>query len=231
MVVGSGMIANAFLQYPVDNTVIFASGVSNSQETNPSEFDREFDLLKQFVGSNNHLVYFGTTSVYDKTLSSTPYVKHKKLVEDYIKLNFGSYNIFRLPIVVGNTNNGSTLIKFLYTKMIQGETVNVYMKACRSILDVEDLVLIVGKVLDHNMFKNDILDIYLSPNVQVTDIISTLENCLGIESNKILLDEGSCYEIDDSKLKGFLDQIGYQTEDNYIFKTINKYYKKESCNQ
>ena len=39
MVIGNGMIANAFKQYENDDEVIiFASGVSNSKENNDSEF-------------------------------------------------------------------------------------------------------------------------------------------------------------------------------------------------
>lgn len=226
MIVGNGMIAKAFLKYPMDvNTIIFASGVSNSQEDRHNEFDREFNLLKQHVKEGNHLVYFSTTSIYDLSLKETYYVKHKNQMEDYIKSNSKSYNIFRLPIVVGDTANPSTLIKFLYNKISNGETINVFSKACRSILDVEDLAFIVNEIIKLNMFKNEAINIYLSPNTHILEIISVLEKSMGIEANKNIIDKGNCYEIDNTKLETFLSQINYQIEENYIFKTINKYYK------
>jgi nucleoside-diphosphate-sugar epimerase len=226
MIVGNGMIANAFLKYSIDNnTIIFASGVSNSGETRESQFNREFELLKQFNVNKNHIIYFSTTSIYDNTLKETSYIKHKNKVEDYIKENSYSYNIFRLPIVVGNTNNSYTLIKFLYQKIINGDTIEVFSNACRSILDVDDLSFIVNQILKLGAFKNDILDIHLSPKANILEIIESLETSIGIKANKKVLDRGNCYEIKDDRLKNFLNQIDYKIEQDYIFKTINKYYK------
>ena len=220
------MIANAFLKYSIDNnTIIFASGVSNSGETRESQFNREFELLKQFNVNKNHIIYFSTTSIYDNTLKETSYIKHKNKVEDYIKENSYSYNIFRLPIVVGNTNNSYTLIKFLYQKIINGDTIEVFSNACRSILDVDDLSFIVNQILKLGAFKNDILDIHLSPKANILEIIESLETSIGIKANKKVLDRGNCYEIKDDRLKNFLNQIDYKIEQDYIFKTINKYYK------
>ena len=220
------MIASAFLKYPMGNNIIvFASGVSNSGETRKSEFDKELNLLKQFNVNKNHIVYFSTTSIYDNTLKETSYIKHKNRIEDYIKENSYSYNIFRLPIVVGNTNNNCTLIKFLYQKIINGDTIEVFSNACRSILDVDDLSFIVNQILKLGVFKNDILDIHLSPKANILDIIESLETSIGIKANKKILNKGNCYEIEDKRLNNFLSQINYQIKKDYIFKTINKYYK------
>ena len=46
MVVGTGLLAKAFLEYENDdNIIVFASGVSNSKEISREEFDREKLLL------------------------------------------------------------------------------------------------------------------------------------------------------------------------------------------
>lgn len=226
MIVGNGMIAKAFLKYPMNsNTIVFASGVSNSQENRESEFNREFILLKQYVKKRNHLLYFSTASIYDSSLKETAYVKHKIMMEEYIKLNSQSYNIFRLPILVGNTKNSFTLIRFLYDKINNGETINVFSKACRSILDVEDLAFLVSEIVKLNLFENEILNVRLSPNTCILEIIAILEKSLGVNANKNIVDGGNCYEIDNSKLEFFISQINYNLEKDYVVKTINKYYK------
>ena len=48
MIYGNGLIAKSFNKYKYNKKfIIFASGVSNSQETNLSEFFKENKLLKR----------------------------------------------------------------------------------------------------------------------------------------------------------------------------------------
>lgn len=226
MIVGNGMIAKSFSKYYIDpDVVIFASGVSNSQEVNSSEFLREKKMLEYYVKDINHLVYFSTTSIYDESLKETFYVKHKIDVENYIKLNFKSYNIFRLPNVIGDSSNSSTLIKFLYNKIKNGESIDVFSNACRYILDVEDLAFIVTEIIKFKFFKNEVVNVSLSSSAKIIEIISILEECLGLKANKMIVDKGNCYDIDNNKLKHFLSKIDYKIQNNYISTTIKKYYK------
>ena len=80
MVIGNGMLAKAFGAFK-DNpeVVIFASGVSNSKETNNDSFKREEKLLNKVISENNNsiIVYFSTCSVYDDSVNETNYVLHK----------------------------------------------------------------------------------------------------------------------------------------------------------
>lgn len=227
MIVGNGMIAKAFYNRKIDTDVtIFASGVSNSQETRESEFDREFSLLQTEVSKDNHIVYFSTTSVYDESLKDTHYVLHKKKIEAYIQDNSKSYNIFRLPIVVGNTDNDLTLIKFLYKKIVSGENINIFVRACRYLLDVEDLSYLVSKILELGLFKNDIINFCISPSSPILDIINSLEQVTKTEVKKTIIDKGGCYQVDSEEILKFIEQIDYKVSHNYSFDTIKKYYGK-----
>jgi hypothetical protein len=50
MLIGKGMIANIFSSYKNDdNILIFASGVSNSNEKNKQEFLREKNLINTYL--------------------------------------------------------------------------------------------------------------------------------------------------------------------------------------
>ncbi len=50
MVIGNGMIANRFFNYKNDEgKIIFASGVSNSKDTEAVNFQREFELLDKTI--------------------------------------------------------------------------------------------------------------------------------------------------------------------------------------
>ena len=83
MVIGSGMMATSFADYVDDNIVIFASGVSNSKEKNLEAYKREEKLLYSVIQKNldKTIVYFSTCSIYDDSVNSSEYVKHKILME------------------------------------------------------------------------------------------------------------------------------------------------------
>ena len=68
MVLGNGLLANAFSAFKDDKDVfVFASGVSNSKENNPLEFEKEFQLLKDKIRENTgvKLIYFSTCSIFN----------------------------------------------------------------------------------------------------------------------------------------------------------------------
>ena len=64
MIVGNGLIANLFRENDSENVVFFASGVSNSLETDKSAFLREENLLRKTLEENPEkiFIYFSTVS-------------------------------------------------------------------------------------------------------------------------------------------------------------------------
>ena len=115
MIVGHGLIATAFKHSIFDSAhyVVFASGVSNSMESDPRAYVREMDLLDQYIAKNKTLIYFSTTSVFDPTKKDSAYIRHKLNIEHRIAEQAASYLIVRLPILVGRTTNPNTLINYL----------------------------------------------------------------------------------------------------------------------
>ena len=110
MVLGSGLLAKAFTNFNNDNSVIvFASGVSNSLQSEEGEYQREFTLLKTFSFSSSLFIYFSTCSVFDHTLEKSPYILHKLKTEKFIRENFTSFIIF---ICKG-------VFKFFYENFVQ----------------------------------------------------------------------------------------------------------------
>ena len=99
MVIGNGLIASAFKKsYQNDDRyVIFASGVSNSNETNVNSFIREELLIRETLTKNKdkHFIYF-TSFIYFKK-----YGLHKIYMEDIIRGSGVDYTIFKLPQVIG----------------------------------------------------------------------------------------------------------------------------------
>ena len=57
MIIGNGLIANLFREHDRENVVFFASGVSNSLETEKSAFLREEDLLRKTLEENPEKIF------------------------------------------------------------------------------------------------------------------------------------------------------------------------------
>ena len=54
MIVGGGLIANAFKKHAFDeNIIVFASGVANSKQLTKEDCERELNLLKECIASNS----------------------------------------------------------------------------------------------------------------------------------------------------------------------------------
>lgn len=98
MVIGKGNIASVLRDR--DEVIYFASGVSNSAETNPKAFAREHDLLCS-MPKDKHLVYFSSLSIYR---SNNPYNQHKRFMEREVKSRFPSYTIVRIEVIAWGRN-------------------------------------------------------------------------------------------------------------------------------
>ena len=87
MIIGNGDLASVLPDR--EDLIFFASGVSNSQETRESEYQREVDLLMK-QNRDSHIVYFSTLASF---YSRTRYVDHKLNMESLIKRYFKKYTI------------------------------------------------------------------------------------------------------------------------------------------
>lgn len=102
-IVGKGDIAHALTDR--DGVIFFASGVSNSSETDDFKFWREQDLLLQ-QPKDECLFYFSTISRFYPSPSA--YMKHKMAMERIVQ-QWPRYVILR----IGNINFGNNPHTFL----------------------------------------------------------------------------------------------------------------------
>lgn len=222
MIIGNGLLANAFRIYENDdNILIFASGVSNSKETKQSEFDREFGLLCSFKNSNKKLVYFSTTSINDKSLSKTDYIKHKIKIENYIKKNFKNYLIFRLPNVIGKTENKHTSFNFFKEKIFNGEEIEIQKSAIRYFIDIDDISITLPYMIP--IYNNLTINVAFENKSSILSIINIIEDIMNKKANYKIIEGGFDYTINNKLFLKIVDSIGHKVEKNYNYITIQKY--------
>ncbi|PIQ14857.1 MAG: hypothetical protein COW67_11515 [Flavobacteriales bacterium CG18_big_fil_WC_8_21_14_2_50_32_9] len=225
MLIGKGLIASTFKHYSDNSEVIvFASGVSNSGESNAAEYEREFKLLQQFVSSNSKLIYFSTCSVIDDSLKESSYIRHKLNVEKYISENFYSFIIFRLPIVVGKNTNPFTLTNFLFNKIKNNEKFTLFDKAHRYLIDIDDLGLILSSMINAGKFDNQILDVCFNNKTSILELIAIFEKIINKKALYIIKESGSSYTPNNTVFMNYLEDINFQIQPIYNNNLIEKYY-------
>jgi nucleoside-diphosphate-sugar epimerase len=222
MVIGHGMLAQAFVAYK-DNLefVIFSSGVSNSKEMDDAQYHREENLLKDVIKkySGKTLIYFSTLSVYDEE-NNYPYIKHKLKMEALIKNQVHSFYIFRLPEIVGHSKNKNTIVNFLFYHIKNDKIFEVWNRSCRRLLDVDDMVMMITKIIKNNVYINQIINISVDKATKIKQLVFLFENILKKKSKNIIVEKGNCYHIDDINYM----TVEFNSNKEYNETLIKKYF-------
>ena len=225
MLIGNGMMAKQFAKYQHRKEVlIFASGVSNSKETQVSEFEREFNLLQKAIYANpeKHFVYFGTSSMYDPVARHSPYVLHKLAMEQYVIENCKSYNIFRISQVIGRANN-PTLVNFIVNNIIYDKEFDVWERATRNLIALDDVYKIIDYFLVNKINGNQIVNVANSHNISIVEFVRIVENTLGKNSKMKIVSKGFPFDkIDISLIKPFLNQLNIKFCFDYYANSLKK---------
>ena len=198
MVVGNGLIAKLFSSYlDSEDVLIFASGVSNSTETDIKKFQREFDLLKKIIVNfpEHQLIYFSTLSIEDKSVKERPYIKHKLQLEKYISNNSSKYLISRVSNVIGLEGNPNTIVNYLVNAVKNNLKIDVWSKAERNVIGAEDVKFIVDELIKKGVV-NKTINIASKECFLVTGIVKQIELYLQKKARVTYLDKGNTLNID-----------------------------------
>lgn len=224
MVVGNGLIANAFLEYTErDQYIIFASGVSNSKEYRVQEFNKEKSLLMDTAQKHPYktFIYFSTCAFYDEYFPENQYLIHKKEVEEWIIENVINFMIFRVPQIIGSKNKNQ-LLGFLNYQIQNQNTFDLF-NIERNLIDLDFLYKSVDFILQKKLYRNKILNLSYPINISVLEIVKIFEK---IHSKKALFKikevEGSL-TINSSKLYDVYTKLNLIIPDYYSSKIISNY--------
>lgn len=228
-VIGSGLVAKAFIalgnQLP-EQAVIYAAGVSSSSCSDPAEFERErvrlSEALSQFL-SASPFVYFGTCSVNDPERSMSPYVQHKLAMETLVKTH-PSYLICRLPQLAGRTPNPHTLLNYLYARIARSEPFDVWQKAQRNVIDVEDVAAITAQLILDPQQRNRRLNVANVNSYSILEIVQAMQEVVGKPALYSTVDAGAAYDINTDLILPFISMAGVKFDSSYLKNVLNKYY-------
>lgn len=226
MIVGSGLFARGFANFFEfrNDTCIFSSGVSNSNCKDPKEFDREKKLLSNYLGKYKNIenfIYFSTCSAFNSKFSDSPYIHHKIKMESIV-LNHPSSIIFRLPQVVGPGGNPFNLINYIYMKINLNQKFEVWKRATRNIIDIDDVVLLCNYIINSVYPKKRIYNIANISNYSIFEIISSIEKILNKKALYSVIDKGEKTIIDVTEIYPIIIKLKLFTDNNYLYNLLKK---------
>lgn len=227
MIIGSGLLANAMDSEFIDseNVIVYAAGVSNSQNLNVQEFERERSRLSLSLNAykeSKFFIYFSTCSIYDREAISSPYVRHKLDMENLVQGHSG-HLIFRLPQVAGHTPNPHTLLNYMYARIQRGEMFTVWSLATRNIIDCSDIGLLVREVVSDNKSCR-IMNLANSTNYSMIQLIESFQRVLKKSAFFEVENKGVQYKIDVCEMEPYRKKLKINFDENYLDNVIKKYY-------
>lgn len=228
MIIGNGLLANAFKQRSINElgATIFASGVSNSQETDISAFTRERELLFKELrkAPDGPFVYFSTCSITDPHRAGTPYTTHKRAMEALVTTHPG-HIILRLPQVVGFTSNPYTLTNFLADRINRGLPLDVWRNATRCLIDI-DSVAALTTLLIRNRKCGLLSDLAPPEVVTMPELVHMMEKALRKRAQCTFINQGGGGVTNPALAISLAAQANEDFGPGYTLRTILKYYGK-----
>lgn len=224
MVIGNGLIASSFNNYDTSDCIIFASGVSNSNDNNADNFKREKDLIIKVLSENNGLKFIYFSSVL-AGITNNGYYNHKIDMENLIKSTSDNYLIFRVPQLIGFNGNKNNLINYLTTSIKNKETITIFDDITRALVNIDDMVKIV--MYCKVSCKNEILYLSHIEKLSVREIFDKVSDKLNINTNTVSPINNSVdnWDIHNSPIIDLaIDNCGIDRFD-YINNIITKYIK------
>lgn len=227
-VFGSGAIASRFASYTLQSRyLIFAGNIHDSAISKPDDISAEESALKVALAGlsgKQTLVYFSSCSIDDITQERSPYVIHKKFAEQLICASAANYLIIRLPQVIGLMETEGGLVNTLVKAFRDGDRFDLWERARRNFIDLDDVYAIVHHILQECDVQNTVINVASPYPTPVTEFVSVLEAHFGATGNYELINRGSDYDIDVSAIKGAIDRLNIDFSTEYLLRCIRKYF-------
>lgn len=226
MIIGRGLVAATFAPvWAADPHVcILAAGVSNSKEDDPAQFKREEDLVRAVLAGNHRtVVYFGSCAVGNPNEPESPYLLHKRQIEEMVVADARG-RVLRLPQVVGRGGNPGTLTNFLHTRISTGEYFEVWKNAERNIIDIDDVCVLATHVIRNGDQYPTVVSLADPVSTRMLPIVNAMEEAVGRSGNYGLLDRGSPFIIDTRDCAVAANAVGIDFDGDYYRRVIAKYY-------
>ena len=225
MIIGNGLIASLFRENDKENSVFFASGVSNSLETEKSAFLREENLLRKSLEENPDkiFIYFSTCSIYDSSKNGSLYVNHKLRMEQIVEELSRNFLILRVSNAVGKGGNPNLLMNYLVNAFQQEKEITIHTLATRNLIDADDIKKITLKLVKENIL-NKIINVAYLENFSTSEILEILEKYFNKSAKKSFVKSGQSYLISIPEVESYFTENNLTNKEAYLCRILDRYY-------
>lgn len=206
-IIGNGQLANIFNTDSLNNTLIFASGVSDSSCISELAFRREEELLKYTLTKNENkkFVYFSSTALSADNYELNDYYLHKKRMEKIVKQYSNNFFIFRIPQLFGELKKHKTLINHIYNSIKFNNQLTIFSSAERYVIEIKDAKLLVESYLAHSE-SNITVDLANPYRYKVIEIVVIFENLLNKKAIVNYVNKVDKYDLNLNNLTEFIEK-------------------------
>ena len=186
MIIGNGLIADAFKGFENNKVIIFASGVSNSLENKKFEFQREETLLKKtLVNRGDRKIVYFSTCYFNDIKYRINYAKHKRNMENIIEKN-SNYLILRLPLVIGKKGNKKNFFNYIVDSFKKNKQILLYKKLRRNLIDINDITKYTKLLLKYKKDQDLKLNLASKYSWTITTLVNEISKILNKETKIII---------------------------------------------
>ncbi|OIR06742.1 hypothetical protein GALL_109900 [mine drainage metagenome] len=228
MVIGRGIIANRFINYSLQSRyLIFAGSVHDSTLRDSVIFLQEEEALRASLLQHPQavFVYFSSCSLLDPEESQSPYVQHKIRMEQLVRNSTGRYLIFRLPQVLGLSDEKTSLVNYLVDAIVAGRPFDLWRNAQKNLIDIDDVYQIAHDILGRGGCSNEIINIASPRKTPVLELVKIIESYFNRNAEYQLVDKGTSYDIDIGPINDIVKRLNIEFGHDYLKRALDKYFR------
>ena len=221
MIIGADALAHRFMDFfNSSKYILFSGNINDSSIADENLFDIEKELIERLILEHpKKIIIFISTS----SSGNSPYVLHKRAMEEIIEKNCKNFFIFRVPIFIGIQGSESNLINFYTIKILSGEYFELYRNAKNYVIDIDNVYRIINHIIKEKD-KNKTYNLTSGVKLSALEILSYVEEFLGKKANYNIVDKGNDFVFNDEDTFRIRAKLGINESSDYLPNLLNKYY-------
>jgi nucleoside-diphosphate-sugar epimerase len=197
MIIGDGLIGGLLKktgEFDSDEYIIVASGVSNSNCQDTSQFIREVDLIDSLLSLQKKIIYFSTLSIYDQTKIASKYILHKIALEKKILETSATSIVLRLPNLIGIPQVlNNTMISFFFKSIFIHKKLILTENPSRFVVVVDDLIPVLKKILQNKALEGSSVNVFPLKQYDYVTLFTAVNSALETVTPIIYKEGGYSY--------------------------------------